>query len=314
MKIVLTESLGIPDSALNELVKPLTNEGHTFVKYEKTTDLETLCNETRDADVIMLANMPMPAEVLKQCENLKYVDIAFTGVDHVAMDVLKERGIPASNASGYSTEAVAELGVGMAISMLRNMRQTEDRCRSGGTKAGLVGTELKGKTVGIVGLGHIGSRSAELFHAFGCHILACSRTVHTDCPDYVSQVSMEELLKNSDLVLLHCPLNASTRGLIGAKQLKMMKKSAILINLARGPVVDAGALKEALEQGEIAGAAVDVFTKEPPLDDSEPLLTAPNTLLTPHIAFATEESMQMRAEIVFDNLHAFLKGEILNAV
>jgi len=256
----------------------------------------------------------MPAEVLRQCESLKYVDIAFTGVDHVAMDVLRERGIPASNASGYSTEAVAELGVGMAVSMLRNMRQTEDRCRSHGTKAGLVGTELKGKTVGIVGLGHIGSRSAELFRAFGCRILASSRTVHADCPDYIRQVSLNELLQSSDLVLLHCPLNASTRGLIGREQLAMMKRTAVLINLARGPVADSAALKEALEAGVIAGAASDVFAKEPPLDDSEPLLSAPNTLLTPHIAFATEESMQMRAEIVFDNLRAFLKGEILNAV
>ncbi|MBO2516311.1 MAG: hydroxyacid dehydrogenase [Clostridiales bacterium] len=314
MKIVLTESLGIPDSALDELVKPFTDAGHAFVKYEKTADTAVLREETKDADVIMLANMPMPAEVLRQCESLKYVDIAFTGVDHVAMDVLRERGIPASNASGYSTEAVAELGVGMAVSMLRNMRQTEDRCRSHGTKAGLVGTELKGKTVGIVGLGHIGSRSAELFRAFGCRILASSRTVHADCPDYIRQVSLNELLQSSDLVLLHCPLNASTRGLIGREQLAMMKRTAVLINLARGPVADSAALKEALEAGVIAGAASDVFAKEPPLDDSEPLLSAPNTLLTPHIAFATEESMQMRAEIVFDNLRAFLKGEILNAV
>ncbi len=314
MKIVLTESLGIPEKELAELAEPLEKQGHSFVFYEKTTDTGRLAQEVKDADVIMLANMPMPAQVLSQCENLKYVDIAFTGVDHVAVDVLRERNIPFSNASGYSTEAVAELGIGMALSVLRNMRETEAKCREGGTKAGLVGTELAGKTCGIVGLGHIGTRTAELLHAFRCRVLAVSRTRHEVCPDYVEQTDLDTLLRESDIVFLHCPLNASTRNMIAAEQLAVMKNTAVLINLARGPVVNSADLKAALDAGVIAAAASDVFEKEPPLDESEPLLSAKNTLLTPHIAFATRESMQDRARIVFDNLYAFLNGEIRNRV
>ena len=314
MKIVLTESLDIPEEELTALAAPLEKLGHSFAFYEKTNDTGTLTEEVRDADVIMLANMPMPEEVLRVCGNLKYVDIAFTGVDHVATGVLRERSIPFSNASGYSTEAVAELGIGMALSLLRNMRETEAKCRAGGTKAGLVGTELAGKTCGIVGFGHIGSRTAELLHAFRCSVLAVSRTRHENCPDYVEQTDLETLLRKSDIVFLHCPLNDSTRGLISAKQLEMMKSTAVLINLARGPVVNSRDLAEALNAGVIAAAASDVFEKEPPLDESEPLLTAKHTLLTPHIAFATAESMKLRAGIVFDNLYAFLNGEIKNRV
>lgn len=315
MKIVLTEDLGITKETLREWTEPIEREGHEFVCFERTTDTELLSQEVKDADVIMLANMPLPEEVLRRCVNLRYVDIAFTGVDHVATDVLREREIPFSNASGYSTEAVSELGICMALTLLRNVRQTEQRARNHGTKAGLVGNELRGKTAGIVGLGHIGSRTAELLHAFGCRVLACSRTVHPEHPCYVEQTDLNTLLSQSDIVFLHCPLNAYTRGMIAKEQLERMKRTGILINLARGPVVDAHALKEALENGKIAAAASDVFDKEPPLDDSEVLLSAPNMLLTPHIAFATEESMRMRAKIVFDNLHSFLRGEtILNEV
>lgn len=314
MKIVITESLGVSQECMSALKAPFEQEGHVFLEYEKTQDPAVLASETEDADVIMLANMPMPAEVLRAAKSLKYVNIAFTGVDHVAMNVLRERGIPASNASGYSTEAVAELGIGMAVTLLRNVRETEARCRAYGTKAGLVGTELKGKTVGIIGLGKIGTRSAELFHAFGCRILACSRTVHEDRPEYITQIDRETLLEKSDIVLLHCPLNDSTRALIGEKELNRMKPSAVLINLARGPVVDGEALKRALEDGRIAAAASDVYGKEPPLDETEPLLSAPRMLLTPHIAFATKESMELRAQMVFENLRAFMRGEILNRV
>ena len=263
---------------------------------------------------MVLANMPMPANVLRACENLKYIDIAFTGVDHVAMDVVREKGITASNASGYSNESVAELGIGLAISLLRNVPKVDARCRALGTKDGLVGNELLGKTVGIVGLGKIGSRSAELFHAFGCRILASSRSVHKNAPAYIEQTDLPSLLSRSDIVVLHCPLNDSTRGLINRETLSLMKPTAVLINLARGPVVKAQDLADALNSSTIAGAALDVFDREPPLNADEPLLKAKNTILTPHIAFATQESMSIRAEIVFENLRRYLDGDPINLV
>ena len=314
MKIAILESLGIPADELNGLKAPFEAESHVFTEYARTIDVPTLIEETRDADAMILANMPMPAAVLEACEKLQFVDIAFTGVDHVAMDVVRQRGIVASNASGYSNEAVAELGIGMAIDLMRNVTAVEARCREGQTKDGLVGGELRGKTVGIIGIGNIGRRSAELFHAFGCTVLGNGTRIHNDLPDYIRQVDKETLLRRSDIVVLHCPLNDSTRGMIDKNMLSLMKPTAYLINLARGPVVVTQDLADALNDGVIAGAAVDVFDKEPPLPADEPLLTAKNTLLTPHIAFASHESMTLRAKIVFDNLRAFLNGSPVNVV
>ena len=314
MKIAIMESLAVSRVELALRKLPFEKEGHTFAEFDRTTDIPTLIEQAKDADVMILANMPMPGEVLLACDKLKYIDIAFTGVDHVAMDAAREKGITVSNASGYSNESVAELGIGLAIDLLRNVPQVDARCRALGTKAGLVGRELMGKTVGIVGFGKIGSRSAELFHAFGCKILAHSRSIHKNAPVYVEQVNLVSLLERSDIVVLHCPLNDSTRGLINKDALAKMKPSAYLINLARGPVVVSRDLAEALNNGIIAGAAIDVFDKEPPLNADEPLLAAKNTILTPHIAFASEESMSIRAEIVFDNLRHFLDGDPINLV
>lgn len=314
MKVVMMESLGISDEELKSRMAPFKEEGVVFETYAKSTDKEVLIREARDADVMILANMPMPGEVISACEQLKFIDVAFTGVDHVGLQAAKEKGIAVSNASGYSNEAVAELALGTVLSLYRNLRSVEDRCREGGTKDGLVGNEIKGKTVGIIGLGKIGTRCAELFHAFGAKILSSSRTKHADAPDYVEQVSLEELLKNSDIVTLHCPLNDSTRGLIDREKLSLMKKSAVLVNMARGPVVVSQDLAEALEKGGIRGAAIDVFDQEPPLSKDEPLLLAPHALLTPHVAFATQESMTLRAEIVFDNLRAWMDGKQKNII
>ena len=314
MKIAILESLGITDEELMEYETPFVEEGHTFVSYEKTTDVQELREEVEGAEAVILANMPFPAEAFAASDDLKFIDIAFTGVDHVAVEAAKEKGIVLSNASGYSNEAVAELAIGMMLSILRNLRQVEDRCREGKTKDGLVGCELKGKTVGIIGLGKIGSRTAELLHAFGATVLAKSKSEHTDLPDYVKQVSQEELLRESDIVVLHCPLNDSTRGMIDKDALAMMKQSAILINVARGPVVVEKDLADALRNGTIAAAGIDVFDVEPPLAKDNALLQAPNALVTPHVAFATKESMRLRANIVFDNLRAYLDGAPKNVV
>ncbi|MBQ9565232.1 MAG: hydroxyacid dehydrogenase [Synergistaceae bacterium] len=312
-KVVVLESLGIPDEELASFKKPFEGEVR-FADYPRTADVPTLIEEARDADAVIIANMPLPGEVISACDRLKFIDVAFTGVDHVGLDAARAKGVKVSNASGYSNEAVAELVVGMALSLLRNIPQTQERVRTGGTKDGLVGRELRGKTVGIVGYGKIGSRTGEILRAFGCPLLAHSRRHHPEYPDDVEQVSLEELLRRSDIVVLHCPLNDSTRGLIDYEKLSLMKRSAILINVARGPVTNEDDLARALSEGLIAGAAVDVFTKEPPLSPDTQMLRAPNTLLTPHIAFATKESMTLRAKIVFENLRAWLDGGQENVI
>lgn len=314
MKVVIMEALGISAQELAARKAPFEAQGVQFIDYPRTTEVEKLIDQAKGADAMILANMPMPAEVIRACPKLRFIDVAFTGVDHVGLDAARERGIAVSNASGYSNEAVAELVLGMVLSMARNLRAVEDRCRAGGTKDGLVGWELKGKTVGIVGLGKIGTRSAELFHAFGAKLLASSRTVHKDAPAWVEQTNLEELLRRSDVVVLHCPLNDSTRNLINAERLARMKPTSLLVNVARGPVVDETALADALQRGTIAGACLDVFPTEPPLDPHAPIISAPKTLLTPHVAFATRESMSLRAEIVFDNLRAWMEGRQQNIV
>ena len=312
-KAVILESLGISAEELHAFEAPFAGEVE-FAEYAKTTDVPTLQTEVKDADALILANMPLPGAVIDAAERLSFIDVAFTGVDHVDLEAARARNIKVSNASGYSNEAVAELVIGMALGMLRNLSQVEQRARSGGTKDGLVGGELKGKTVGIIGYGRIGSRTGELLHAFGCKVLAQKRGANQRVPAFVTLAEQDELLRQSDIVVLHCPLNESTRGMINYDKLCLMKKSAILINVARGPVTVEADLARALKEGVIAGACVDVFTQEPPLPAEQPLLDAPNTLLTPHVAFATRESMTLRAEIVFQNLRAWLDGKQENAV
>lgn len=313
MKIVLLESLAISKEALQGYASALEAAGHTFEAYERDMDPAVQIERAKDADVIMIANMPLKGEVIRACKNLKYINIAFTGVDHVDLEACKECGVQVSNASGYSNQSVAELALCMMLSLLRNVPQVDARCRDGKTKDGLVGNELKGKTVGIIGLGVIGQTTAALCKAFGCNVIAYNHRPK-EAPDYIAQLSLDEVLAQSDIISLHCPLNDSTRGLIGAEEIAKMKETAILINTARGPVVDSAALAEALNNGKIAGAGIDVFEIEPPLATDHPLLSAKNTIVTPHVAFATKESMLLRAEIVFDTLDAWLRGERKNVI
>lgn len=310
MKIVQLESLKVSEEKMRELTAPFEAEGHEIRVYGRSPVKEQI-EQARDADVIIIGNMPLKREVLEHCENLKLIDVAFTGIDHVDTEFAAERGITVCNAAGYSTSTVAELVIGNTISMLRYVAQNEARCRNGESAYPELGCEIGEKTVGIVGFGAIGQRTAELFHAFGARILAYLPR-DKELPDYVTRVSLTELLSRSDVVSLHCPLNPSTKSLIGQKELALMKPSAILVNMARGGVVDTDALARALDGGMIGGAVVDVFDQEPPLDGAHPLLHTPNTLITPHIAFASEESMVRRADIAYGNLKAWLDGAPVN--
>ena len=178
-----------------------------------------------------------------------------------------------------------------------------------------MGTELGTKTVGIIGTGRIGVMTAKLFKAFGCRVLGYNRTKKDDAVQAgIEYVGLEELLKTSDIVSLHVPSTAETKGFLSRERICMMKPESILINCARGAVVDNAALADALNEGRIAGAAIDVFDMEPPIPADYPLLNAKNTLLTPHVAFASKESMIRRAHIVFDNLYSYLDGKPINVV
>ena len=241
MKIVLLESLGISDELLATYAKKLEEKGHEFAAYPRDMDVNVQIERAKDADVLMIANMPLKGEVIRACKNLKFIDVAFTGVDHVDLEAAREMGVKVSNASGYSTQAVAELALGMMLSLLRNVPQVDERCRAGKTKDGLVGSELKGKTVGIVGAGAIGQNTARLCKAFGCRVIAYNHRPKQVEEGLLEFVDLDTLTREADIISLNCPLNDSTRGMFGKERIAMMKKNALLINVARGPVVDSQA-------------------------------------------------------------------------
>lgn len=316
MKIVVMEPLCVALEKINALAAALQAAGHEFVYYtSKETQQDKLLARVQDADIIMLANQPLSAEIINACPKLKMLSVAFTGVDHVALAACRARNILVCNAAGYSTNAVAELTFGLAISVIRNIVPCDARCRNAETKDGLVGFELFGKTFGVVGTGAIGARVAKIAAAFGCRVLAYSRTEKQELVDTgVQYVSLDELLEQSDFVSLHVPLTEATRGLINAEAIAKMKQGAVLLNTARGPVVDSAALAAALNAGKLAGAGIDVFEGEPPIAKEHPLCSAKNTVLTPHVAFASREALETRADIVFANIEKWLAGAPQNIV
>lgn len=313
MKLALLEPLGIPQERLVEMVKEAVDGRMDVVAYDtRTEDVPTLIQRSQDADAVILSNFPYRKEVMEHCPNLKYIDVAFTGVDHVDIDYCKEKGIAVSNCAGYSTVAVADLVFGMVISLARNLSACDTAVRQGGTKAGLVGFELEGKKFGIIGAGAIGTRVAAIASAFGCQVYAYSRTPK-DLPG-VTFTDLDTLLSTCDIVSLHVPATPQTHHLINAGKLALMKPTALLINTARGPVVDSQALADALNAGRLAGAGIDVYEMEPPVPSDHPLLTAKHVLATPHVAFATQQSMEKRAVLVCDNLKAWLDGNQINKI
>lgn len=316
MKIVVLEPLGISEEEVKAIAKPIIDRGHELIIYsEKSTEIEVLKERIRDTDVVVLANMPLKGEVIESSDKLKLISVAFTGVDHVDLEACKKSHIIVSNSAGYSTPSVAELAYGLMISLLRNIAPLDEVTRKGKTMAGFSQIDLHGKTLGVIGTGAIGSRVAEIGLAFGCKVLAYNRSENHELKNKgVTYLPLEELLKESDIVTIHLPLTKGTRGLIDAEKLKLMKKNALLINTARGPIVDNAALADALNNGQLGGAGIDVFDMEPPLPSDYSLLNAPNTVLTPHIGFATKEAMKRRAQITFENIVKWLEGNPQNRV
>ncbi len=313
MKLVILEPLGVEKEKLLALAQEKLGDRAQIVYYDsRTMDEQELAQRAGDADIAVLSNLPFRKAVMERCESLKMISVAFTGVDHVDMDHCREKGILVSNCAGYSNTAVSELVFGLALSLYRRIIPCDRAVREGKDKTGLVGFELSGKKFGVVGMGAIGTRTARLAKAFGCEVLGFNRSPRQI--EGVRMVELDTLLKECDIVSLHVPLTEQTRGLIGERELGLMKPGAILINTARGPVVDSAALADALEKGRLAGAAVDVFETEPPIPQDHPLLSAPNVVATPHVAFATKEALYQRAVIVFDNVAGYLDGKPQNVM
>jgi len=310
-RIVFIEPLGISIKEVDEIIKEYINEDIDYYD-TKTNDKEEIIKRIGNHEIVTLAQTVIDKEIIDACPNMKYINIAFTGVDHVDVKYCKEKGIKVSNCSGYSTVAVSELVFGLMIDLSRNISLCDKATRDLKDKSGLVGFELEGKTLGIIGSGKIGSNVARIAKAFNMNVLIYSRSDrHLEGCKFVS---LETLLKESDFVSLHVPANESTRHLISEKELKTMKESAYLINTARGAVVDNEALCKALNEGIIKGAAIDVFDKEPPLEKDYCLLKAKNCLLTPHIGFASKQAFIKRAHIVGSNLLSYINGKQENII
>ena len=309
MKIVIAEPLGIERERIIE----------TKNAYLPGKDIELVIAETppaeeeewlgrcRDADIVVEVNHRLDRGFFAACGKLRLVAAAFAGTDHIDRTAAAEAGVAVRNCPGYSAAAVAELVFGLITAVKRQIIPMDGAVRRGGTRGAFVGTEIGGKHFGVVGYGHIGKRAAALAKAYGCKVYAATR--HPGGDDGVTFVTLEELLAVCDIVSLHLPLTDESRGLIDGEKLALMKEGAILINTARGAIVDSAALADAVESGRLAGAAVDVFETEPPIDANHPLLRAGKIVATPHIGFATKEAFETRLTMTFQNIAAFLGGE-----
>lgn len=313
MKISLIDPLLVDDKKIESHKEKIEKLGHEFQYFKKSaSDDEKIIERLKDSDVAIITNNKFSKNVIENT-NLKLIDVAFTGFNHVDIEACNEKNIVVENASGYSDDSVAELVIGLTISVMRKFNENRKNMYED-ESFNLIGQIIKGKTVGVVGTGKIGRRVIELFKAFGANILAYNRSEKDEVKNLGAKyVSLDELLKNSDIVTIHLPQNKETCGFIGKNELDLMKDKAILINCARGPIVDNDYLAKLLNEDKLR-AGIDVFDMEPPIDKNYPLRNAKNTVLTNHVGFLTQEAMDIRCEIVFDNLYKFLDGKIVNKV
>jgi len=311
MNISCVEPLGISEKDFLKLQSDFASKDHTFTFFmDRREDEESLVDRMKTSDIAIISNIKLGSAVLSQCPNLKMLSVAFTGLDHIDLDYCKSHNIFVQNAAGYSTTAVSELAVGLMLDVLRKVTELDGTIRQGDSRGAFLGRELKGKTVGIVGTGAIGIATMRLLKAFGCNLLAYSRSERDEAKTLGAEYcDLDTLMQRSDIVTLHVPMTAETHHLVGAKQLSLMKPTAILINTARGNVVDIDALAKALNDGTIAGAGIDVYEKEPPLEGSHPLLNAPNCVAVPHIGYATREAFDIRAGIVVEHVWDFINKQ-----
>lgn len=318
MKIVMLERNSVgPDVSVDCI-----GELGELTVYRNTVGVEEVKERVRDADIIIVNKCPMREETLKDAPNVKLICEFATGFDNCDLEYCRSRGIRIVNVRDYCTAMVAQHTFTLALALSQKIVHYDRYVKSGEYSAqdrfsnfDLPFEELDGKTWGIVGMGNIGRRVAKIAEAFGCKVIFHSVTGKSACREY-PQVDKETLLRESDFLSLHCPLSDLTLDFIDAEALKKMKPSAILINVARGRVVNNADLYEALTAGEIAAAGLDVVEKEP-LEESNPLNLIKDSgrlIITPHLAWASVEARTRCVEEAYKNIEAFLRGEERNIV
>ncbi|BDD04727.1 D-2-hydroxyacid dehydrogenase [Aureibacter tunicatorum] len=304
MNIVLLDAETLGNVANLEKVKEL---GH-LVSYPRTSP-EQVQERIKDANIIITNKVVLGKSEIDAAENLKLICIAATGTNNIDLDYAKSRDIPVKNVAGYSTESVAQATFSMLLSLINHLSYYDEYAKNDYASSGLfthIGPtiwELKGKRFGIIGLGNIGKRVAFIAQAFGCEVVYYSSSGKSR-DEKLQRLELEELLTTSDIVTIHAPLNEKTKELIGKKELSHMKSNAILINVGRGGIVVESDLANALEQGELAGAGLDVFEKEPVASEN-PLLkiNCPEKLIMqPHVAWSSQEARETLVEGIIQNI------------
>ncbi|MCI1211417.1 NAD(P)-dependent oxidoreductase [Bifidobacterium tibiigranuli] len=302
--ISILEPLGVPDAALQAERDTLPKDVTVRSYDARPRDDDELIERAKGAEVLVVTNLPLRRAVLEQCTKLRTIAVAFVGVDHIDLDYCREHGITVSNCPGYSNEAVAELVMLLTLALLRDVKANDIAARSARSSEGMRRNEIAGKTFGIIGTGNIGRRVAELAQAFGARTVAWNRTPRKI--EGVEFLPLDDVMRQADIITVHVSSTPQTAHLVSGHLIGLMKPNAVLINTARGQIVDNAALAEALNDGRIAGAGIDVFDEEPPLPADDPLLHSPHTMLTPHIGYATDEALGKRLHEAFGNIRAYL--------
>ena len=316
MKIIVLDGYGLNPGDLSW--EAMASLGELTV-YDRTADSELL-QRAEGAEALITNKTVIGEEHMAQLPDLKYIGVLATGYNVVDVQAAKRRGIVVTNIPAYSTDSVAQMAFAHLLNITNRIGHYADENRQGRWTRSedfcywdypLV--ELSGKRIGLVGLGNTGRATARIAHAFGMKVCAFTSKGPGELPEYVHKLSLDQIFSTCDVVSLHCPLTKDTQYMVNAERLATMKKTAILINTGRGPLIDEAALADALKRGVIAAAGLDVLSSEPPTADN-PLLEVPNCFITPHIAWATYEARERLMQIAVENLKRYQHGRAVNNV
>ena len=289
------------------------------VIYDRTAPEEVL-ERAAGAEILLTNKVPLSAETMAALPDLKYVGVMATGYNIIDVEAARNRGIVVTNIPAYSTDSVAQMVFAHLLNICQQVQHHSEEVRKGRWSNNpdfcfwdtpLI--ELRGKKMGIVGLGHTGSRTARIAIAFGMEVYAYTSKSSFQLPHEIKKMKLDELFSECDVISLHCPLTPDTREMVNASRLSLMKSTAILINTGRGPLVNEQDLADALNEGRIYAAGLDVLNQEPPHADN-PLLTARNCYITPHIAWASTAARERLMQIAVENVKAYIEGKTMNVV